>query len=214
VLGKDQVQALFAATNHLALALKNAVLFHRVKSRADHDGLTRLHNRRAFDERLTEEMRRHQRYGQPMSLLMCDIDHFKGVNDTYGHLTGDHVLREVGRLLVETLRSTDFSARFGGEEFVVILPQTDEQQAFALAERLRNGIANLRFSQNGQSFGITVSIGVAHLQPGDLSRRRGLLKKVDQALYQAKRQGRNQVFSPLEPPTLEAVRTARDVQVG
>jgi diguanylate cyclase (GGDEF)-like protein len=198
-LGKDQVQALFASVNHLALALKNATLFSQVKIRADHDGLTRIHNRRAFDERLVDELRRHQRYHHSMSLLMLDIDHFKVINDRYGHLVGDHVLREVGRILSETLRSTDFTARYGGEEFVVILPQTAEEQARGLAERLRGLIAEARFVHDGQPFSITVSIGVATLLPGALAKRKDLLDKADKALYQAKHLGRNQVCTALGP---------------
>lgn len=198
-LGKDQVQALYASINHLALALKNAALFSQVKIRADHDGLTRIHNRRAFDERLVEELRRHQRYRHPMSLLMLDIDHFKGINDTYGHLVGDHVLREVGRLVSETLRSTDFTARYGGEEFVIILPQTTEEQSRVLAERLRGIIADARFVHAGEAFSITVSIGAATLLPGALAKRKDLLDKADKALYQAKTLGRNQVCTSLGP---------------
>ncbi|MHC1789491.1 GGDEF domain-containing protein [Solidesulfovibrio sp.] len=198
-LGKDQVQALYASVNHLALALKNAALFSQVKIRADHDGLTRIHNRRAFDERLIDELRRHQRYTQPMSLLMIDIDHFKGINDRYGHLVGDHVLREIGRILSDTLRSTDFTARYGGEEFVVILPQTTDEHSRILAERLRTIIAEARFVHDGEAFSITVSIGAATMQPGALSKRKELLEKADKALYQAKHLGRNQVCTALGP---------------
>jgi len=214
-LGKDQVQTLFAAANHLALALKNATLFTLIKSRADHDGLTRIHNRRAFDERIVEEMRRHQRYRHPMSLLMLDIDHFKDVNDTYGHLAGDQVLREVGRILSETVRGTDFTARYGGEEFMVILPQTNEGQSQILAERLRTMIADARFTHNGHTFAITVSIGVAVLQPEALTKRRMLLEQVDQALYQAKKMGRNQVCNFLGPATIEHIHPVEGaVKVG
>jgi len=198
-LGKDQVQALYASVNHLALALKNATLFSQVKIRADHDGLTRIHNRRAFDERLIEELRRHQRYQHSMSLLMLDIDHFKVINDRYGHLVGDQVLREVGQILSETLRSTDFTARYGGEEFVVILPQTAEEQAQILAERLRTMIAEAPFEHEGHTFSITVSIGMATLLPGALAKRKDLLDKADKALYQAKAMGRNQVCTALGP---------------
>lgn len=198
-LGKDQVQTLYAAVSHLSLALKNAALFSQVKIRADHDGLTRIHNRRAFDERLVEELRRHQRYGHHMSLLMLDIDHFKAINDRFGHVVGDHVLREVGRLLSETLRSTDFTARYGGEEFVVILPQTAEEPSRILAERLRGIIASASFVSDGQAFGVTVSIGVTTLLPGALIKRKELVDKADKALYQAKRLGRNQVCTALGP---------------
>lgn len=200
-LGKDQVQTLYASVGHLALALRNAALFSQVKVRADHDGLTRIHNRRAFDERLVEELRRHQRYGHSMSLLMLDIDHFKSINDSYGHLMGDHVLREVGKIISERLRSTDFTARYGGEEFVVILPLTTEEQSQVLAERLRQSIAETRFTSEGKPFGITVSIGAAALTPGALLKRRELVDKADKALYQAKKLGRNQVCTSQGPVT-------------
>jgi len=200
-LGKDQVQALYASVNHLALALKNAAMFSQVKIRADHDALTRIHNRRAFDERLVDELRRHQRYNHPMSLLMVDIDHFKDINDRFGHLVGDEVLREVGSILSGTLRSTDFTARYGGEEFVVILPQTTEEHSRILAERLRALIAEARFSHDGELFSITVSIGAATLQPGALTKRKELLEKADKALYRAKNLGRNQVCTALGPVT-------------
>lgn len=192
-MGKDEVQALYAAVNHLSLALRNAALFSEVKTKADHDGLTRIHNRRAFDERLVEELKRHQRYGSHLSLLMLDLDHFKQVNDQYGHQAGDMVLRDIGRVLQDSLRSTDFGARYGGEEFVVILPQTSEDQAWILAERLRRGIATVQFGVDGHEFQVTASIGVATLAPGSLNKRLDLLRQADQALYQAKTGGRNMV---------------------
>ncbi len=193
-LGKDQVDALHAAINHLSLALHNAIAFSEVKTLADHDGLTRIHNRHAFDERMVEELRRHQRYRHSLSLLMLDLDYFKAVNDTYGHQAGDMVLREVGRLLNDVLRNTDFGARYGGEEFVVILPQTGEDQAWVLAERLRRRIGGIRFEFEGSNFQVTASIGVATLRPGSLHKRKDLLRQADEALYQAKTGGRNMVI--------------------
>lgn len=193
-LGKDQVDALHAAVNHLSLAMRNAVLFHEVKTRADHDGLTRIHNRQAFDERMVDELRRHQRYQQHLSLLMLDLDFFKAINDTYGHLAGDYVLREVGRILNESLRSTDFGARYGGEEFSVILPQTVEEQAWILAERLRRRIGEMEFEFDGENFQVTASIGVATLRPGSLMKRKDLLRQADESLYRAKSGGRNMTF--------------------
>jgi len=192
-LGKDQREVLHSAINHLALALKNALLYREVKTRADHDGLTRIHNRQSFDERLVDELARHQRYGHDLSLLMMDLDHFKRINDTHGHQAGDLVLKEVGGLLNETLRSTDFAARYGGEEFAVILPHTDEEQAWNLADRLREKIARKRFTSNGVAFQATASIGVASLAPGSLSRKVDLVRQADQALYLAKASGRNMV---------------------
>jgi diguanylate cyclase (GGDEF)-like protein len=192
-LGKDQREVLHSAVNHLALALKNALLYREVKTRADHDGLTRIHNRQSFDERLVDELARHQRYGHDLSLLLMDLDHFKRVNDTYGHQAGDLVLKEVGGLLNETLRSTDFAARYGGEEFAVILPHTDEEHAWGLADRLREKIARKRFTSSGATFQATASIGVASLTPGALSRKVDLVRQADQALYLAKASGRNMV---------------------
>lgn len=192
-LGKDQLVSMNAAANHLALALRNAMLFREVKTKADHDGLTRIHNRQSFDERLADELKRHQRYAHNLTLLLFDLDHFKAVNDTYGHQAGDMVLKDVGIILDESCRDTDFAARFGGEEFVVILPQTNEDQAWVLAERLRRKIEQKLFQYAGRSFQVTASIGVATLTPGSLDKRDDLIRKADQALYLAKSSGRNMV---------------------
>ncbi|GAB6035569.1 GGDEF domain-containing protein [Fundidesulfovibrio butyratiphilus] len=192
-LGKDQMASLSAAANHLALALRNAMMFREIKSKADHDGLTRIHNRQSFDSHLGDELKRHQRYRHELSLLLFDLDHFKSINDTYGHQAGDMVLGEMGALLDESCRETDFAARYGGEEFVVILPQTNEDQAWVLAERLRRRIEMRTFQYAGKTFQVTASIGVATLQPGALSKRDELIRLADKALYQAKSSGRNMV---------------------
>ena len=192
-LGRDRIHTLHAAANHVALALRNALRFHRVKTLADHDGLTRIANRHSFDRRLREEIKRHQRHGQELSLLMLDLDFFKAVNDRYGHLAGDMVLSRVGDLLRHSLRESDLPARFGGEEFVVLLPQTTEEQAWLLAERIRSLIAKQSFSFEGQHFRVTASIGVAALRPGALTPPELLIHEADQALYQAKNSGRNMV---------------------
>lgn len=191
--GKDHVTSLNAAANHLSLALRNAMLFREVKAKADHDGLTRIHNRQSFDERLADELKRHQRYRHNLSLLLFDLDHFKSINDTFGHQAGDMVLKDVGNILDESCRETDFAARFGGEEFVVILPQTNEDQAWVLAERLRRGIEHKTFQYADKTFQVTASIGVATLTPGPLDKREDLICKADQALYLAKSGGRNMV---------------------
>ena len=192
-LGRDRLRTLHAAANHVALALHNALRFRRVKAMADHDGLTHIANRYAFDKRLREEMKRHQRHAQELSLLMLDLDFFKAVNDTYGHLAGDMVLTRVGQLLQRTLRESDFPARFGGEEFIVLLPQTSEEQAWVLAERLRDLIAQERFSFEGKTFRVTASIGVAGMRPGAFTPPEALVHEADQALYRAKTGGRNMV---------------------
>jgi len=198
-LGRDQVEILHSAVKHLGLALKNAMLYSEIKKKAQFDGLTTLYNREHFDGRLSEELTRHQRYSQPLSMMLLDLDHFKRINDTYGHQTGDHVLREMGKTLRETARNTDYVARYGGEEFVVLLPHTDEAQAWILAERLRLKIAKKRFRHDGRSFQVTSSIGMATLRPGSLKARADLVKEADKALYLAKANGRNMVFiSPQE----------------
>jgi len=194
-LGRDRLQTILAAVNHLALALRNALLYREMRIKADRDALTRLPNRQYFDERLLQEMKRHQRYGHPLSLLMMDLDHFKRLNDTHGHQAGDMVLEEVGRILVSSLRSSDTPARYGGEEFVALLSNTTEEQAWILAERIRESIAGRRFHFKGRFFKITASIGVASLQTGVFSSSADLLGEADAALYRAKNMGRNAVCS-------------------
>ena len=192
-LGQDRLRILTAAANHLALAMRNSLEFRKTKARADHDGLTRISNRHHFDMRLREEMKRHQRHQDELSLMMLDLDYFKTVNDTYGHQAGDMVLKEVGRILQKTLRESDFPARYGGEEFVVILPQTREEQAWTLAERLRTVIGQTVFRVQRKRFRVTASIGIAGVKPGALARPETLISKADQALYLAKASGRNMV---------------------
>ena len=208
-LGKDQVASLNAAANHLALALRNAMLFRDVKTKADHDGLTRIHNRQSFDERLTDELKRHQRYHHTLSLLLFDLDYFKSINDTYGHQAGDMVLKDVGIILDESCRETDFAARFGGEEFVVILPQTTEDQSWVLAERLRRKIERKVFQYADKTFQVTASIGVATVMPGSLDKRDDLIRKADQALYMAKSGGRNMVCVSKATRSKKAMALAR-----
>ncbi|MBG0790958.1 MAG: sensor domain-containing diguanylate cyclase [Desulfovibrionaceae bacterium] len=192
-LGKDQVETFRSAINHIGLALRNALTFKEVKLRADRDGLTRIYNRRSFEERLVYEIKRRRRYNHDLSLLMVDLDHFKSVNDTYGHKTGDMVLRKVGEILVRTFRTTDLAARYGGEEFVVLLPHTSEESAWKLAERVRRNIESSEFSFENRTFSITASIGVASVEGGALSSDDDLIVKADKALYQAKNNGRNMV---------------------
>lgn len=194
-LGQDRAKILHSATTHLALAMRNGLAYRKLKERADHDGLTRISNRQNFDQRLREEMKRHQRHSQDLSIMMLDLDFFKSVNDTYGHLAGDMVLREVGRILQHTVRECDFPARYGGEEFVIILPQTGEDQAWLLAERIRNIIEHTRFQFQHTYFRVTASIGIAHLRPSALTPAESLVHLADQALYRAKTSGRNMVCS-------------------
>jgi len=157
------------------------------------DALTQLANRRRFDRLLDEEIRRARRSGSPLSVLLADIDHFKRVNDSYGHPFGDECLRQVAAVLAaHCQRAGDVAARYGGEEFVVLLPGLDAEQAFALAESIRCTIANLQLQHGDQPVALTISLGVATLTPA-LVAPAELLAAADSALYQAKNGGRNQV---------------------
>lgn len=150
------------------------------------DRLTGLNNRGSFDEFLFEEFERALRRNRPLSLLMMDIDHFKKLNDTFGHAHGDEVLRQVSKILGDNVRPADFAARYGGEEFVVVLPNTSEEGAMILAERIRKAIQNNRWDQRA----VTVSIGVA-TQSRDHGNAHDLTCSADSALYESKQNGRN-----------------------
>ncbi len=160
---------------------------------ARRDGLTGLYNHRTFYSFLNDEMIRAQRHNRPVSLLMLDIDHFKRVNDTYGHLAGDAILKGLGDLLAQQARAVDRVCRYGGEEIMVILPETDAPMAMGIAERLRMEVAQQPFDiGGGKIINITVSIGVA-TYPRQVNSLGALVKAADVALYVAKQGGRNQV---------------------
>jgi len=154
------------------------------------DGLTGLDNRRRFDDTLAYEITRAKRYRRPLSLLLIDIDHFKAVNDRFGHLTGDHVLQEVARLLKHAAVN-DSVARYGGEEIAIILVETMLEQAVAMAAGLCRDIEAARFAFQGNTVDVTVSIGCADLKPSEAPSE--LLARADDALYRAKDGGRNRV---------------------
>ncbi|HEY0658991.1 MAG TPA: GGDEF domain-containing protein, partial [Pyrinomonadaceae bacterium] len=152
------------------------------------DSLTGLPNRRYLEERLAEEIKRSQRHGFPMSLLVVDVDEFKSYNDTFTHPEGDKALRLVGQALKATLRGADVAARQGGEEFSILLPQTTLGEAHTIAERIRERVESTQFP-NRQ---VTVSIGIATCTPA-ISTWESLVKAADEAMYEAKRSGRNNV---------------------
>ena len=164
------------------------------------DPLLGIFNRRYLDRRLKEEISRSRRYGLPLSILLLDIDHFKNVNDNYGHQAGDYVLKKFGELILDSVRETDIVARYGGEEVLVILPNTSESNAIILAERLRKDVEIYEIKLPGErikSLGairLTVSIGVAGLSQTTLDFL-GLIENVDMALYRAKEKGRNMVIA-------------------
>ena len=166
----------------------------RLEALATTDPLTRLLNRRAFLDRLSGEVERSHRYGAVLSLLMIDVDHFKLVNDSAGHLTGDSVLGQVGTLLQSAVRSVDVVARYGGEEFVVLLPETHPDGAVAFAERLRELIERHAFlTGRGEPLRLTASFGVASYPSPSVRSTEDLFARADEALYRAKANGRNQV---------------------
>lgn len=159
------------------------------------DALTGLANRRYLLENFTTEYERAKRYKHHLSILLIDVDHFKKVNDTYGHPCGDRVLKKTADILKKTVRSSDLVARYGGEEFVVLLPETDNAHTLVIAEKLRNEVASNTLLCEESTLSITISIGVASYPEIDSSDPMQLLKAADQALYNAKNNGRNQVIS-------------------
>lgn len=208
----DQVQA---ATYFMALCvlLLNSMGFVLMQMEraiseqqniATHDGLTGLYNRHALMDALPRYHAQAVRAGTSLALLMIDIDHFKRVNDQYGHLSGDEVLRAVAHRIGERLRLADLLARFGGEEFLVLLPNTDRDGAAVVAENIRLAVESAPFEVRGQAIAVTVSIGVhAEVPRQDATAADAFIAASDQALYAAKRQGRNRVVLS-DAPIIEA----------
>ncbi|MCF6336431.1 MAG: diguanylate cyclase [Gammaproteobacteria bacterium] len=161
------------------------------------DPLTGLYNRLAYDERVMQEFARWKRYGQSMVLMMIDVDHFKHVNDTYGHKAGDKALVLIADQLRNHLRESDFLARFGGEEFVVLMPETDIESAVAAAEKLRAAVEKCQFHYQNTQVSITFSAGIAQLRKND--NPESLFQRADEAMYRAKEAGRNQCL--IETPS-------------
>jgi len=184
------------------LALETAtefVRFSKIERENIMDHLTGVHNRRYLDERIASEAIRAHRYNMPLSMMMIDIDHFKAVNDRYGHQIGDLVLKSLGELLIKKVRVTDVVARYGGEEIVILTIQTNISDTFNLAERLCKAVeASIMVpvdkSEHREAIRITISIGVAGLDQHGFDSQL-MIKKADMALYQAKREGRNRVIA-------------------
>lgn len=167
-------------------------IYTRTKYLSITDELTGLSNRRCFDNTLEKEFLRALRYNNKLTLVMFDIDHFKTVNDTYGHPCGDYILKEVANAALQTFRKTDTVFRFGGEEFVVILTETDIKQSEIPLERFRKSIETLDLTYQNQQINITVSIGACQLDQS-IGNKEEFLQKADNALYDAKNSGRNKV---------------------
>ncbi len=167
-------------------------LLYKVEYMAITDALTGLYNRRRFHDVLGKEFERSKRYATTVSVIMLDIDHFKKINDTFGHQAGDAVLKVIAELLLKSIREVDTAARYGGEEFVVVLPSTEKKDACVVAERMRQKVEAYRFADlNGSS--VTVSIGVSGMPDEDILTEEKLIRCADYALYRAKEAGRNRI---------------------
>ncbi|HEY1817514.1 MAG TPA: diguanylate cyclase [Kofleriaceae bacterium] len=192
--GKDVREMLAVIANQVAVSLQNGFLYKKMETMATTDGLTGLTNHRTFQSRFEDLLQRAQRHGHKVAVLLCDIDHFKNVNDNYGHPVGDEVLRRVAKVLQEVPRKIDVPARYGGEEFAVLLDNVDVTQAKAVAERIRSEIAKAVVETEKGPLSVTESIGVATF-PDDGKDRATLIERADLALYHAKHTGRNRVIT-------------------
>jgi len=174
-----------------------------LKEQAHTDALTGLYNNRHFQITLTQEIERTQRTGVPTSLMMVDVDHFKRINDTHGHLAGDKVLKHLATLLQNSLRKLDIPCRYGGEEFAVLLPSTPLLVAAQVAERLRLQISDTRLAWEGLELSITASIGVGACNDNTTETKEEFVGRIDKQLYRAKREGRNRICAAPQQPSRE-----------
>lgn len=174
------------------MAMKRVLLYQRVQSLATTDSLTGALSRRYWFDRCAEEFERARTFGLAFACLMIDVDHFKELNDTYGHLVGDAIVAAVAKVIKDNIRSIDLVGRYGGEEFALMLAETDAQSAFVVAERIRKAVADTPVQAYDEILRVTISIGIAQLdtETPDLA---ALVERADSALYQAKAQGRNRV---------------------
>lgn len=192
-VGKDELGELQEAFNEMSREL--AVERKRLRAESQSDALTGLFNMRYFKRQLVDEFSRSQRYGRTLTLLMIDVDHFKGYNDRNGHPAGDIVLKEIARILIRNVRGTDIVGRYGGEEFVILLPETSMESALHVAEKIRKTVNDhhFPFRDNQDLEKLTVSIGVASYPDIKVTSDQDLIESSDKALYLAKKTGRNRV---------------------
>jgi len=196
---KAELSKLSAEMVNTLLAQKNEIKM--LKQKVVRDGMTHLINHQYFLELLSQEVSRAERYKHPLSLLMADIDLFKAINDDFGHPAGDRVIKAVAGCLQQEMRESDHVARYGGEEYAIILPDTPIQDAYIVAERIRKTIDSLRIKYEDNLIHFTMSFGIACFQIEERTASDTLIKRADSALYQAKKQGRNQccVFGKAQP---------------
>jgi diguanylate cyclase (GGDEF)-like protein len=193
---ESELQSLESVADICANSIQNAHYVERVKQLAYLDGLTGIFNRRFFELRIMEEIERARRYGTGMAVVMADIDQFKRLNDEFGHLLGDEVLRQVSSLFHQQLRKIDVVCRYGGEEFAILLTQTNAQQAVVIAEKLRRMVESFQFP--GVPRRVTISAGIAAF-PAHGKNRDDMIRAADDGLYAAKQLGRNRVCLTNQP---------------
>lgn len=177
----------------LAISLRNAWRFNEAQMAALTDTITGLGNRRLMDQEMARELHRSRRHSSPFSVILCDLDHFKRINDTFGHVNGDRILEKVAQVMQASVRSSDACYRFGGEEMAVLLPNTGQDDACLVAERIRANIEQSPLLSDSNEIYVTTSAGVSSLMTDDTVAT--LLQRADAALYLAKRQGRNCVVT-------------------
>ncbi len=196
----QDVKKLSLVSGQIALAIANAQLYTRTRELSVRDELTGINNRRYFQQMLQMEWKRAVRFHRDISLIMLDVDHFKQYNDSFGHLQGDKVLKRIGGLLMKNLREVDTIARFGGEEFIMLLPDTDKQGAIVVAEKVRLLMEQEKFlnDSRGDTRRVTISVGVS-TYPDDVGDMDDLIDHADIALYRAKENGRNRIECFLPP---------------
>lgn len=212
-LPADRRRVLEAAAALLAVSVKNAQLFREVKENSVKDPLTGCFTKAHSMDVIDAELRRARRSQTPVSMIMFDIDHFKDVNDRHGHLCGDAVLSAIGKRMKDVLRGSDLKCRYGGEEFLVLLPETPLHGARRVAETLRREIAERPVHWAGETLTITASFGLAQTLPGEVNVE-AVIARADQALYRAKDDGRNCVRIAADSPTLVADDTTRHNRIS
>lgn len=189
-LSKFDEARFFILAHQFLLAIKRAVFYGQIQELSMTDGLTGLANHRYFMKRFEEEIARASKLTLNFAFLMVDIDYFKACNDRSGHLVGDVVLQEIGRILKKNTRQIDLVARYGGEEFAVLLPETSKDGAYFAAERIRRDVESKKFRAYDEELNITISIGLSSF-PDDATKSQEIIEKADSGLYKAKSQGRN-----------------------